>query len=54
MLTIARLTKYSIAYYNETADEAREAAMNGQKSQRRTGRVLLGRRTRIPRLAFRR
>ena len=32
MLTIARLTKYSIKYYNDTADEAKQAAMDRQKA----------------------
>ncbi len=32
MLTIARLTKYSIMYYNDTADEARQAAMELSRS----------------------
>ena len=32
MLTIARLTKYSIKYYNDTADTAKQAAMDRQKA----------------------
>ncbi len=32
MLTIARLTKHSIKYYNDTADAAKQAAMDRQKA----------------------
>jgi conjugative relaxase-like TrwC/TraI family protein len=32
MLTISRLTKYSIRYYNDTANEAKQAAMDRQKA----------------------
>ena len=32
MLTIARLTKYSIKYYNDTVDTAEQAAMDRQKA----------------------
>jgi conjugative relaxase-like TrwC/TraI family protein len=32
MLTIARLAKHSIKYYNDTADEAKQAAMDRQKA----------------------
>jgi conjugative relaxase-like TrwC/TraI family protein len=32
MLTISRLTKYSIKYYNDTANEAKQAAMDRQKA----------------------
>ena len=32
MLTIARLTRYSIKYYNDTANEAKQAAMDRQKA----------------------
>jgi conjugative relaxase-like TrwC/TraI family protein len=32
VLTISRLTKYSIKYYNDTANEAKQAAMDRQKA----------------------
>jgi conjugative relaxase-like TrwC/TraI family protein len=32
MLTISRLTRYSIKYYNDTANEAKQAAMDRQKA----------------------
>ena len=32
MLAIAKLTKYRIAYYNDTADQAKQAAMDRQKA----------------------
>ncbi len=32
MLTISRLKRHSIAYYNDTADEAKQAAMDRQKA----------------------
>jgi len=51
MQTIARLTKYSIKYYNDTANEAQQAVMDRQSSQRRIGRVLHRRRDLHPRAA---
>jgi hypothetical protein len=32
MLTISRLKRHSIAYYNDTADEAKQAAMDRQRA----------------------
>src|SRR6202022_2084431 len=32
MLTISRLKRHSIAYYNDTADAAKQAAMDRQKA----------------------
>jgi len=34
MQTIARLTKYSIKYYNDTANEAQQAVMDRQSANR--------------------
>src|ERR1700737_1971314 len=32
MLTISRMKRFGIAYYNDTADHARQATMNRQKA----------------------
>jgi hypothetical protein len=48
MLTIARLTKYSIKYYNDTADQAKQAAMDGQKANGGLAEYYSEGETRIP------
>ncbi|WP_110318018.1 MobF family relaxase [Mycolicibacterium moriokaense] len=48
MLTIARLTKHSIKYYNDTADEAKQAAMDRQKANGGLAEYYSEGETRIP------
>jgi conjugative relaxase-like TrwC/TraI family protein len=48
MLTIARLTKYSIKYYNDTADEAKQAAMDRQTANGGLAEYYSEGETRIP------
>jgi conjugative relaxase-like TrwC/TraI family protein len=48
MLTIARLTKYSIKYYNDTADAAKQAAMDRQKANGGLAEYYSAGETRIP------
>jgi hypothetical protein len=48
MLTIARLTKYSIKCYNDTADEAKQAAMDRQKANGGVAEYYSEGETRIP------
>src|SRR6478672_36670 len=48
MLTIARLTKYSIKYYNDTADQARQAGLDRQTANGGLGEYYSEGETRIP------
>ena len=48
MLTIARLTKYSIKYYNDTADAPKQAAMDRQQANGGLAEYYSEGETRIP------
>ena len=48
MLTIARLTKYSIKYYNDTADQAKQAALDRQTANGGLAEYYSEGETRIP------
>ena len=48
MLTISRLKRSGIAYYNDTADQARQATMNRQKANGGLGEYYSEGETRTP------